>query len=134
MAQGYGSIVGNVTDPSGAVVASATITATQADTGRKTTVVSGRNGDFVFPTLPPADYVLTVDTKGFQTYRQTGIVLQADQSLTVRVKLRLGATTQTVEVTTEVPQVDTTSGTLSQVIDESRVVDLPSMEEMPPRS
>jgi hypothetical protein len=125
LAQGYGSIVGTVADPTGATVASATITATQVDTGRKTVVESGRNGDFVFPTLLPANYMITVESKGFQTYVQSGLVLQADQSLTVRVKLALGATTQTVQVTTEVPQVDTTSGTLSQVIDEARVVDLP---------
>jgi hypothetical protein len=125
LAQGYGSIVGNVTDPSGAVVASATITATQTDTGRKTVVQSGQSGNFVFPTLLPTNYMITVTAKGFQTYIQTDVVLQADQSLTVRVRLELGATTQTVQVTTEVPQIDTTSGTLSQVIDEDRVVDLP---------
>ena len=125
LAQGYGSIVGTVADPTGAVVASATVTATQTDTGRKTVVTSGPNGAYVFPTLLPTEYMITVAAKGFQTYVQSGIVLQADQSLTVRVRLELGAATQTVQVTTEVPQVDTTSGTLSQVIDEARVVDLP---------
>jgi len=125
LAQGYGSIVGTVADPTGAVVASATVTATQTDTGRKTVVTSGPNGAYVFPTLLPTEYMITVNAKGFQTYVQSGLVLQADQSLTVRVRLELGAATQTVQVTTEVPQVDTTSGTLSQVIDEARVVDLP---------
>jgi len=125
LAQGYGTIAGSVTDPSGAVVASATVTATQNDTGRKTVAQSGQSGNFVFPSLLPSNYMLTVESKGFQTYVQTGLVLQADQSLSVRVKLALGAANQTVQVTTEVPQVDTTSGTLSQVIDEARVVDLP---------
>ena len=125
LAQGYGSIVGTVADPTGAFVASATVTVTQTDTGRKTVVTSGPNGAFVFPTLAPTDYMITVNAKGFQTYLQTGVVLQADQSLTVRVRLELGAATQTIQVTTQVPQIDTTSGTLSQVIDEARVVDLP---------
>ena len=125
LAQGYGSIVGTVADPTGAVVASATVTATQTDTGRKTVVTSGPNGSYVFPTLLPTEYMLTVTAKGFENYVQSGIVLQANQSLTVRVRLALGAATQTIQVTTEVPQVDTTSGTLSQVIDEARVVDLP---------
>ena len=125
LAQGYGSIAGTVADPTGAVVASATVTVTQTDTGRKTVVTSGPNGAFVFPALAPTDYMLTVAAKGFQNYMQSGVVLQADQSLTVRVRLELGAATQTIQVTTEVPQIDTTSGTLSQVIDESRVVDLP---------
>src|ERR1017187_8723155 len=124
-AQGYGSIQGNVTDATGAAVPGATVTVTQTETGRQTTATSGQSGGFVFPTLPPAGYPLSVASKGFQTYQQTGLVLQADQSVTVHAKLSIGAATETVEVTTAVPQVDTTSGTLSQVIDQQRVVDLP---------
>jgi hypothetical protein len=125
-AQGYGSIVGTVTDTTGAAVAGATVTATQTDTGRQTVVKSGQTGAFVFPTLSPSGYSLAVaSSKGFEAYQQTGIVLQADQTVTVNVKLAVGATTETVEVTAAVPQVDTTTGTLSQVIDQSRVVDLP---------
>jgi hypothetical protein len=124
-AQGYGSIVGTVTDSSGAMVAGATITATQTNTGRQTVVNSGQTGAFVFPTLLPSGYSLTVASAGFETYQQKDIVLQADQTVTVNAKLTVGAATQTVEVTSSVPQVDTTSGTLSQVIDQARVVDLP---------
>ena len=79
-AQGYGSIVGNVADTTGAAVAGATVTVTQVDTGRQTMATSGQSGGFVFPTLPPAAYSLSIASKGFQTYDQTGIVLQADQS------------------------------------------------------
>ena len=68
---------------------------------------------------------MSVTAKGFQSYTQTDIVLQADQTLTANVKLQIGSASETVTVTGEVPQVDTTSGTLSQVIDEVRVVDLP---------
>src|SRR5271166_1514871 len=78
-AQGYGSIVGNVADTTGAAVPGATVTVTQVDTGRQTTATSGQTGSFVFPTLPPAGYSLSVTSAGFQTYQQTGIVLQADQ-------------------------------------------------------
>jgi hypothetical protein len=124
-AQGYGSIVGTVTDSTGAVVAGAKLTATQTDTGRQTIVTSGQAGGFVFPTLVPSGYSLDVTSPGFETFQQTGILLQADQTVTVNVKLAVGAAAQTVEVTSEVPQVDTTTGTLSQVIDQERVVDLP---------
>ena len=79
----------------------------------------------MFPTLPPSVYSLSVSATGFQSYTQTDIVLQADQKLTANVRLQIGSATETVTVTGEVPQVDTTSGTLSQVIDERRVVDLP---------
>ena len=124
-AQGYGAIVGTVTDPTGAVINSATITATQTNTGRKTVVNAGQDGSFVFPTLSPAVYSISVTSAGFETYEQTGLVLQADQSVTVKVRLAVGASSQTVEVTSQVPQVDTTTGTLSQVIDQAQVVDLP---------
>ena len=125
MAQGYGSIVGTVIDPTGAAIAGATVTATQTSTGRQTVVKSGQTGAFVFPTLAPTAYSVSIGSPGFETYDQSGIVLQADQTVTVNAKLAVGAATQTVEVTSAVPQVDTTTGTLSQVIDQERVVDLP---------
>jgi hypothetical protein len=123
-AQGYGAVSGTVTDPSGAAIPNATVTATQVDTGRETTVTSSQSGAFVFTTLPPASYNFKVNAPGFQIYQQSA-VLQANQSLTLSPKLALGATSQTIEVSAAPPQVDTTTGTLSQVIDRDRVVDLP---------
>jgi hypothetical protein len=124
-AQGYGTISGTVTDPSGGSVVSATVKVTQTQTGREFVVTSGREGEFVFPTLLPSTYSLSVTAKGFQKYNQPEIVLQADQKLTANVRLEVGSATETVTITAEVPQVDTQTGTLSQVIDERRVVDLP---------
>jgi hypothetical protein len=124
-AQGYGTITGTVTDPSGASVASATVKAIQTQTGRETVVTSGSQGDFVFPTLLPSVYSLSVSATGFQSYTQTDIVLQADQKLTANVRLQIGSATETVTVTGELSQVDAQTGTLSQVIDQARVVDLP---------
>jgi hypothetical protein len=124
-AQGYAKIVGTVTDPSGAVVPSATITALQVQNGVVTTVKSGADGGFVFPSLLPSTYTISASAKGFENYKQTDIVLQADQSLTVNFKLLVGSSAETVSVIGDAPQVDTTTGTLSQVIDQDRVVDLP---------
>lgn len=124
-AQGYGTISGAITDPSGALVPSATVTATQTETGRETVVISGKDGVYVFPSLPPSDYAISVTASGFESLTQTGIVLQANQSITVGFKLRVGAASQTVNVSGSAPQVDTTTGTLSQVIDEARVSELP---------
>lgn len=124
-AQGYGTISGLVTDPSGAVIPSATITATQTVSGVTMKTVSAADGRYVFPTLLPAPYSLSVSAAGFEQYRQTGIVLDADQALTVNITLRVGAQTQTVSVTADAPRVDTTTGTLSQVINSASVQDLP---------
>jgi len=125
-AQGYAKIVGTVTDPSGAVIPSATVTATQTKTGTVVaTVKTGGDGAYVFPALLPTDYAITVTATGFEKYTQSGIVLEADQNVTVNVKLVIGSSAVTVSVIGDAPQIDTTSGTLSQVIDQDRVVDLP---------
>ena len=124
-AQGFASISGVVTDSSGAVIPSAQVTATQTQTGTTSMVKSSGDGTFVFPALLPSKYSITVSAAGFQNYSRTGIVLQANQAITVNVTLTVGAATQTVSVSGDAPQVDTTTGTLSQVIDQNRVVDLP---------
>jgi hypothetical protein len=125
LAQGFGTISGTVTDPTGAAISTATVTATQTDTGRKTVVTSSADGTFVFPTLLPSSYAVTATSRGFTRYERKGILLEADQALTLKVSLAVGEATQTVEVTGDAPQVDTTTGTLSQVIGEATVVDLP---------
>ena len=98
-AQGYGTISGTVTDPTGALVGSATVTALQTLNGVVTTTDTDRDGHYVFPTLLPAPYVISVSAAGFQTYKQAGVVLEANQALTVNITLKVGAQTQTVSVT-----------------------------------
>jgi hypothetical protein len=124
-AQGYGTISGEVTDPSGAAVSGAQVIATQTETGTKMTTVTDKGGRYVFPTLLPAPYSLLVAAPGFEDYVQSGVVLEADQALTVNIQVRIGAQTQTVNVSAEAQQVDTTTGTLSQVINPAAVNDLP---------
>ena len=124
LAQGYGSVSGTVTDPSGAAIPNATITAIQVDTGHQTVVTSTSTGAFVFTTLPPAQYSFKVNAPGFQVFQQTA-TLQANQALTFNPTLAIGTATQTVEVSAMPPQVNTTTGTMSEVIDHTRVVDLP---------
>ncbi len=124
-AQGYGSISGTVADPSGAVIPGASVVALEVQTGNQTRTVSGKDGRFVFPTLLPSGYTLSVSAAGFESYAQSGIVLDADQALTINLVLKIGAQTQTVSVNAEAAHVDTTTGTLSQVINSASVQDLP---------
>ncbi len=124
-AQGRGSVSGTVTDETGANVPGAAVTITQIDKNLPTKIASDASGVYSFPSLPPATYQLEVTAPGFQSYRQPAVVLQADQSLTINVKLHIGATDTTVNVTAETPQLNLTNGTLNQVIDERRVNDLP---------
>ncbi|HEV2578921.1 MAG TPA: carboxypeptidase regulatory-like domain-containing protein [Acidobacteriaceae bacterium] len=125
LAQGLGRISGTVTDTTGAAVPNAKVTATRVDTGEINAATSDSTGTYVFPSLSPARYAVSASAAGFATYVENNAVLQADQALTVNLSLKVGNTTETVTVSSAPPQVDTTTGTLSQVIDQARVNDLP---------
>jgi hypothetical protein len=124
-AQGYGSISGTVTDSTGAVVPGVQVTATQAGTGLKRTTTASGAGTYVFPTLAPSTYNITASGSGFQTYAETGVLVQADSAVTVNIGLHVGSAAQTVTVNAETAQVDVTTGTLSQVIGSAEVSSMP---------
>src|SRR5438046_9905553 len=87
-AQGLGSIAGRITDPGGASVANAKVTALQVGTGFSRTSLAGAEGLFVIPSLQPATYDLSVETTAFSTPREYRIVLLANKTVTVIVILR----------------------------------------------
>ena len=124
-AQGFGSIAGRVTDPSGAAVASAKVIATQEGTAFSRTAVTDTEGLYVIPSLRPATYSLTVEAEGFSTSKEYNINLLADQTLAVNFGLKLGTTTQIVEVSGNALQADTSTSTLKQVIEQQRLVEMP---------
>jgi outer membrane receptor protein involved in Fe transport len=124
-AQGLGSITGRVTDPNGGAVAGANVTATQADTGFTRSATTDADGLYVIPSLRPAMYNLLVEAKGFSTTRQMEIVLLADQTLTLNINIAVGPTTETVTVVGNALQVDTSTSTLKQVIEQQRISELP---------
>ena len=121
---GNGSITGTVTDPQGAVVSGAHIKVTELNTSVTRTDTTNGAGQFNVPSLPPATYSVTVEAQGFKSYDQN-IVLLADQIRDMDVKLEVGATTQRVTVETSAVQVNTVSPVLGQVIEQSRLVDIP---------
>ena len=123
-AQGLGSIVGTITDPSGAVLPKTRITAIEMGTGISRTTVADLQGYYVIASLKPAQYLLSIESSGFRTEKEA-VTLQADQSLTVNAQLQLGAPTETIEVTGTQVQVDTTTSTLKQVVESQRITDLP---------
>ena len=124
-AQGLGTVSGTVVDSSGASVPGASVVLTESKTGHATTATSNSAGLFVFPSVNPADYKLDVDAKGFEKYSEPGIVLRADQSLTLQVALQVGSDAQTVTVVAGAAQINVTSGGVSQVVGEQQVNELP---------
>ena len=123
--QGLGELVGVVSDPSGAVISGAKVTATEVATGFSRSASTSPEGFFTINSLRPADYNLSVEASGFRTYTRTGVTLAADQSATVNVRLEVGAATESISVNADGVQVDTSTSTLRQVVDEKRIVDLP---------
>src|SRR5580658_860788 len=107
-AQGLGSINGTLTDSTGAVVAGAEVTATQAATGISTKTTTGSGGTFVFPILSPAVYNISATRAGFEKYAQNGVQLRADAAVTVNITIKPGRTSETVTVSAENVQVDLT--------------------------
>jgi hypothetical protein len=123
--QAVGIIVGTVTDASGAAIPGATVTIANEGTGAARTMTAGAAGDFSFPQLAAGHYTLKVTKTGFQAYTQRGILLQVDQSETLHVTLTVGKVTQQVIVTAQGTGINLISATVSQVVDQRRIVDLP---------
>src|SRR5712671_5112743 len=123
--QGFGTIVGTVTDPSGALVVAAKVTAVESGTGISREAVTNTSGGFVIPGLRPTNYTLTVEASGFSKYTQSNVVLTADQSATVNVALSVGQASQVVTVEATAQQTDTYTSTIKEVVDQQRIVDLP---------
>src|SRR5262245_42377050 len=80
--QGFGRIVGTVTDASGALVPNAKVTATEVGKGLSRTANTNAEGYYIIDSLRPAQYDLSVEATGFHTYDQKGVTLLADQTLT----------------------------------------------------
>src|SRR4051794_26796996 len=125
-AQGGGNvaITGTVTDPSGAVLAGAQVKVTQKNTAATRIDTSNSSGQFNVSQLPPATYTVSVEAQGFKKYVQD-VVLLADQIRNMDIHLEIGDTSQQIEVEASSVQVNTVTPVLSQVIEQSRVINLP---------
>src|SRR5882757_5431479 len=118
-------ISGVVTDPSGAAIPDAKIIATQINTNAVRTSQSGPDGTFILPGLAIGPYKLQVEAQGFTTSVQTGIVLQVGESPKFNIALKLGDVATKVEVSSDAALVQTDTSSVSQVIDQARMVEMP---------
>jgi len=123
----YASIRGTVTDPAGAVVPDAKLTATNVATGIKYPSASGKDGLFTFVQLPIGDYEVKVEKAGFKTFSEGHIHLDLNQIFNLQVKMELGVVSDTITVEANPAQVETTSMQLSNTVSGSQIVDIPLM-------
>ena len=120
-----GQIVGTVKDPSGAVIPNVTVTATEAQTNFARTAVSNASGEYQLGSLRPTTYTVSAEASGFKKVTESDVRLEANQSLSLNLTLELGQITESVNVEANAVQVDTSTSTIREVVDQSRIVELP---------
>jgi len=112
-----GVITGTITDPTGAVVPGATVTITNVGTNISQSTTTGSDGSYRFALVPPGTYTLEVKAANFGGVRVSGIVVEASQTIAINRQLELAKTSQLVEVTAEVPLVQTATSDLAYQVD-----------------
>ncbi|PYV36574.1 MAG: hypothetical protein DMG06_30440, partial [Acidobacteria bacterium] len=122
---GRASIVGTVTEQSGAVVPEAKVVVTDTVTGQSREVISTESGTYVVPLLPVGTFSVSCSHPGFKSETRSGVKITADEKATVDFSLTVGEVTQTIEVTGGAETINTTNGAIGQVVEQTAIVELP---------
>ncbi len=118
-------VSGTVSDETGAAIAGAGVTITETERNQARTTTTDNDGRYVFPSLPVGPYRIEVSSSGFKAYSQSGILLQVGSNVQVNVTMQLGSLSEHVEVTANATMVETRDTSVSQVIDQQRIEELP---------
>lgn len=121
----YGTIAGTVSDSSGAAIASANVTLTNMDTNEKHNIQTDANGYYTFVNILPGKYKVEAEKGGFKKFVRQPILVEIESGLKVDITLQVGAQTETVEVSAEVPLLQPETNSLGQVIEQRDVTELP---------
>ena len=123
-----GSILGTVTDPSGAVMPRVNVTVTNVETSLKQTTETNERGYFEIPYLPLGEYTVIAELSGFKTAEIRAVVLRVETQRRVDIKMEVGEVTQRVEVEAASPLLNTEDSTIGSVVEHSSIVGLPLNE------
>src|SRR5438874_2097576 len=127
-AQSSSVVTGTVLDKSGATVPQATVELQDIDTGSKTSVTTGNDGEYAFHSVRPGNYTITVSSKGFRQSVMSGVKVDVGKSALVNVVLEVGGTTETVEVMAGTGlQLQTLDATVGDVLDSNLLSQLPTL-------
>ena len=121
----YGSITGSVTDPSGAAIADAQVTLTNMGTAEKRTQPTGPDGLYSFVNLTPGQYRIDVEKQGFKHFTRPGVAVEVQQIGAYRCSLGVGQVSETVEVSSETPLLQTDTSSLGTVVNQREANELP---------
>src|SRR5579859_1129174 len=120
-----GSVLGTVADASGGSVRGATVTLTNEGTNASLSTTTTGDGTYKFSPVKIGSYKLTATLQGFQTVTQTGVIVNVGQEVVVDFSLKPGSVTETVEVASSLPVLETQDASVGQVIDSRNVDNLP---------
>src|SRR5665213_400749 len=120
-----GSITGRVTDPQNAVVPGAPVVVKSVLSGETTKTATNQTGYYEVNFLDPGTYSVSIEAPGFKTTIRSGIVLETGDRLSIDMHLEVGAASQSIEVTSQAPLVDTTSAGGDRVLDDREIAQLP---------
>ena len=120
-----GSIAGNVSDPSGAMVPNAKVVAREVDTGTTYQTVSSSAGAYRFPNVNIGTYNVTATASGFKVATLTGVAVQVASTTALDIKLQTGVVTENVEVNAEAPTVASESSDIGTVVTQQQTLQLP---------
>lgn len=124
-----GSILGTVTDETGAPLPNATVQSTNLATGLETTTHSDQSGDFNLPFMAPGDYRVEVDAKGFAKASNPSVAVHAQETQHLTFSLHVGSATEVVTVTSQAPLLETANTTTGQTFGTATVQNLPVNNE-----
>lgn len=127
----YGSLRGILTDSQGGVIAGAKVSLVDEGTNLSRSTLTNEAGEYSFASVTPAAYRIVAEAPGFKKFERAGVVVATQQAVTVDVKMELGAVTESVMVTEEVPLLETASASQGQVVDRQKLTDLPNLGRNP---
>src|SRR5713226_5382379 len=119
------SLQGTVTDPGGNAIPGATVLLSNNESKLDRTMVTGAQGEYRFLALPPGKYTLAVTSKGFARYQQTDLQLLVNTPATANLQLKVGATTESVTVSSEASTINLVDASLGNSFGETQVKQIP---------
>ena len=120
-----GTIVGTITDESGAAIPHVAVTVTNEATSASRSVVTSESGNYTVTSLQPGPYTVQAEMKGFRTEVQNGLKLDVNQTLRADIALKVGDVNERVEVSATAVTLQTDSSTVATEVDNKKVVELP---------
>ncbi|MEO8591842.1 MAG: TonB-dependent receptor [Candidatus Solibacter sp.] len=122
----YGSLIGTVTDDSGAALPHAAVTATQTETNSSRSVVATENGSYNLPNLQPGTYTLTVTLPGFQTFNARDVKVEANAAIRLDPRMKIGEVRESVEVSAAAVALQTESAAVQSNTTSEQLISVPT--------